>query len=129
MVQAPVLALPNFTKKFIVEADASGSGLGAVLTQDSHPIAFYNKALSIHALGQSTYEKELMAIVKAIHKWRIYLLGRKFLICTDHRSLKYLLEQRITTPDQQKWIIKLMGFDYDIEYKQGHENKVADALS
>ena len=70
-----------------------------------------------------------MAIVKAIHKWRIYLLSRKFLISTDHHSLKYLLEQWITTPDQQKWIVKLMGFDYEIEYKQGNENKAADALS
>ena len=129
MVQAPVLALPNFTKKFIVEADASGNGLGAVLTQDGRPIAFYSKALSIHALGRSINEKKLMAIVKAIHKWRIYLLSRKFLISTDHHSLKYLLEQWITTPDQQKWIVKLMGFDYEIEYKQGNENKAADALS
>jgi len=129
LVQAPVLALSNFTKKFIVEDNASGNGLGAVLTQDDRPIAFYSKALSIHASGRSTYEKELMAIVKAVHKWRSYFLGRKFLICTDHRSLKYLLEHQITTPDQQKWIVKLMGFDYEVEYKQGCENKAPDALS
>ena len=117
MVQAPIFSLPNFTKKFIVEDDASSSGLGAVLTQDNHPIAFYSKALSIHALGWSTYKKELMAIVKVVRKRRSYFLGHKFLIRTDHHSLKYLLEQWITTLDQQKWIVKLMGFDYEIEYK------------
>ena len=92
MVQAPIFALPNFTKKFIVEDDASSSGLGAVLTQDGHPIAFYSKALSIHALGWSTYKKELMAIVKVVHKRRSYFLGHKFLIRTNHHRLKYLLE-------------------------------------
>ena len=68
LVQAPVLALSNFTKKFIIEDNASGNGLGAILIQGNHPIAFYSKALSIHASGRSTYEKELRAIVKAIHK-------------------------------------------------------------
>jgi hypothetical protein len=86
-------------KKFIVESDASGGGLDVVLMQDKHPIAFYSKAISRRALGRFTYEKELMAIVHAVHKWRNYLLGIKFQIRMDHRSLKYLLEQRITTMD------------------------------
>ena len=129
MVQAPVLALPNFSKLFIVEADASGNGLGAVLMQEGHPIAFYSKAISERALGRSTYEKELMAIVHFILKWLSYLIGWRFRIRTDHRSLKYLLEQRITTIDQQRWIAKLMGFDYEIEYRPSCDNKAADALS
>uniref|UniRef100_A0A2N9H8H7 RNA-directed DNA polymerase n=1 Tax=Fagus sylvatica TaxID=28930 RepID=A0A2N9H8H7_FAGSY len=129
MVQAPVLVLPNFAKTFVVEADASGGGLGAVLMQGDRPIAFYSKAISLRALGRSTYEKELMAIVHSVHKWRNYLLGRRFQIRTDHRSLKYLLEQRVTTMDQQRWIVKLMGFDYEIVYRPGRDNKAADALS
>jgi hypothetical protein len=78
MVQAPILALPDFTKKFVIEADASGKGLGAVLMQDDKPIAFFSKAISQRASGRSTYEKELMAIVHSVLKWRNYLTGRQF---------------------------------------------------
>ena len=129
MVQAPVLMLPDFSKQFVVETDASGTGLGAVLMQEGRPVAYYSKAISGKALGRSTYEKELMAIVLSVNQWRNYLVGRRFRIRTDHRSLKYLLEQRISTMDQQKWIVKLMGYDYDIEYRPGRENMAADALS
>lgn len=96
---------------------------------EKRPIAFYSKAISSHVLGRSVYEKELMAIVHAVRKWRNYLLRRIFLIRTDHRRLKYLLEQRVTIMEQERWIVKLLGFDYWIEYQPGKENKVADALS
>ena len=81
------------------------------------------------ALHLSTYEKELLALVTAVHKWRPYLLGRPFIIKTDHQSLKYILEQRIATPAQQKWLTKLLGYLFVVEYKKGIKNKVADALS
>ena len=64
-----------------------------------------------------------------MQKWEQYLLGRPFIIKTDQKSLKHLLEQKITTPFQQFWLSKLMGFDYIIQYKSGAENTVADALS
>ncbi|KAA8517478.1 hypothetical protein F0562_017771 [Nyssa sinensis] len=77
----------------------------------------------------STYEKEMLALVLAVQKWRPYLLGRQFIVRTDQRSLQYLWSQRISTAAQQRWLYKLMGFDFIIEYKKGKENVVADALS
>ena len=64
-----------------------------------------------------------------MHKWRPYLLGRPFIIKIDQQSLNYILEQRIATPPQQKLLTKLLGYLFVVEYKQGCENKVADALS
>ncbi|XP_017425527.2 transposon Ty3-G Gag-Pol polyprotein [Vigna angularis] len=126
---APVLSLPNFQQPFHIKCDASGKGVGAVLMQGKKPIAFFSKALSEGALSKSIYEKELMALVLAIQHWRPYLLGQRFIVHTDQRSLRYLLEQRITTHNQQNWIAKLLGYDFEIIYKVGTTNRVADALS
>ena len=105
----PVLALPDFSQPFLVECDASSYGIGAVLIQASRPIAFHSQALKGKSIHLSTYEKELLALAKAVKKWRPYLLGKPFVIKTDHQSLKHLLEQRIGTPMQQKLITKLLG--------------------
>ncbi|GJZ29099.1 retrotransposon-related protein [Tanacetum coccineum] len=129
MVEAPVLKLPNFNELFVIETDASQTGIGAVLQQGGHPVSYYSKSLATRHQTLSTYEKELLSVIQALNKWRGYLLDRHFKIKTDHFSLKYLLEQRITTPSQMKWLPKLMGFDYDILYKKGSENKADDALS
>ncbi|GKB74330.1 putative mitochondrial protein [Tanacetum coccineum] len=129
MLQAPVLALPDFQKTFMVETDASGKGIGAVLQQDGHPISFLSKTLSPKHQALSTYEKEFLAVLMALDGWKGYLLDRHFKIKTDHFSLKYLLGQRLTTPFQTKWLPKLLGYDYEISYKKGSDNCVADALS
>uniref|UniRef100_A0A2N9IF31 Integrase catalytic domain-containing protein n=1 Tax=Fagus sylvatica TaxID=28930 RepID=A0A2N9IF31_FAGSY len=106
--QPPCLALPDFSKTFVVECDASSYGIGVVLMQEGRPLAFYSQALKGKALFLSTYEKELMALVLSVKKWRPYLFGQNFVIKTDQQSLKHLLEQRIGTPMQQKWISKLL---------------------
>jgi hypothetical protein len=129
LTSPPVLRLPDFTQQFVIECDASGIGLGAILLQQNQPIAYFSEALKGSALLLSTYEKEMLAIVKAIKKWRPYLLGKPFIVRTDHKSLKYLLEQQITTPAQTRWLPKLLGYDYKIEYKRGPENQGADSLS
>lgn len=92
-------------------------------------MAFQSQALKGKALSLSTYEKGLLALVLAIKKWRTYLLGSRFTIRIDHQSLKYLLEQRVDTPAQKKWLTKLMGYDFIVEYRSGRENMAADALS
>ena len=127
--ESPVLALPDFTKEFVVECDASGSGIGAVLQQDGHPIAFFSRTLAVRHVKLAAYERELIGLSKAVLHWRPYLWGRRFLIRTDHYSLKYLLEQRLSTSPQVHWISKLLGFDFSVEFRSGMTNKVADAPS
>ncbi|GJV00143.1 retrotransposon-related protein [Tanacetum coccineum] len=129
MITPPILALPDFSSTFIIETDASSQGIGVVLMQHGHPIAFIRKTLSPKNLMLSTYERVLLVVIHAVQKWNNYLLDKHFIIKTDQESLKYLLEHKLTTHFQQKWVSKLLGFDYEIQYKKGVENKVADALS
>jgi len=128
-VSAPVLSLPDFSKPFILETDASAVGIGAVLAQDGHPIAYFSKKLSNCLQQQFSYVRELYAITEAVAKFRHYLIGHHFVIRTDQRSLKHLQDQTIQTPEQEAWLPKLLGFSYAIEYKPGPTNAAADALS
>lgn len=89
-----VLALLYFPKSFLIECDASGGEIWAILMQDKKPITYYSKALGVKNLAKYAYEKELMAVVLAIQHWIPYLLGRKFMVSTDQKSLKQLLRQR-----------------------------------
>lgn len=129
MTTPPVLLMPNFNVPFEVECDAAGRGIGAVLMQKRQPIAFFSKALSDGNLSKSVYEMELMALVLSIQHWRHYLLGKEFVVYTDHKSLKHFLQQRISSPDQQCWLAKLLRYQFEVKYKPGPENKAVDALS
>ncbi|KAL4367918.1 hypothetical protein GQ457_05G016100 [Hibiscus cannabinus] len=127
--QAPVLVLPDFKKVFTVETDASEMGVGAVLSQKGKPLAFFSRGLGVRHQGLSVYEKEMMAVLMAVKKWSPYLIGRHFKIKTDHQSLKFLAENQAITPSQQKWVVKMMGYDYEVQYRKGINNIVADVLS
>ena len=129
MVSVPVLAMPDFSKPFVIEKDASDFELGAVLLQEYRLVAFFSQTLGPQAQQKSIYEKELMAIVFAVAKWRPYILGIRFIVQTDQQSLKFLIEQRVIGNEYQKWITKLMSYDFDIQYRSGASNKAADALS
>ncbi|GJW56811.1 retrovirus-related pol polyprotein from transposon TNT 1-94 [Tanacetum coccineum] len=126
---APILSLPNFTQEFVVEADASDYGIWAVLLQYNRLINYFFRKLGPRMRAAATYQKELFAIVEVVYKWRQYLVGRRFKIRTDHKSIKELMQQVIQTPIQQKYVWKLMGFDFVVEYKPRVANQVADALS
>jgi len=129
MCTTHVLVLLDFTKTFVLECDAPGKGIGAVLMQDGRTLAFTRKQLLERYLGQSIYEKEMLVILHVVDLWHPYILGKCFQIKTDHLSLKYFLEQRISSPEQQNWVTKLFGYDYEIIYKKCRENMVVDDLS
>lgn len=129
LVSAPVLALTNFSKTFTIETDASDTGIGAVLSQEGHPVAFVSRALGPKTRGLSTYEKEYLAILLVVDQWRSYLQHGEFLILTDHHSLMHITDQRLHTPWQHKAFTKLLGLQYRIAYRKGAHNAAADALS
>lgn len=129
MASTPVLALPNFAEVFTVETDASDVGLGAVLMQKGQPLAYLSKALSEKNKHLSIYDKEFMALIMAVERWRSYLQYQEFVILTDHQSLCYLESQQLQSDLQRKAMSKLMGLQFRIVYRKGRENLAADALS
>lgn len=109
MVQTPVLALPNFQRPFASETDARDTGVGAVLVQEGHPVAYMSKAFGVKNEKLSTYEKEILAVMMAVDKWRPYLQRGPFEIIIDHKSLCTLGEQQLDTELQRKPMSKLVG--------------------
>ena len=116
MTSLPMLALPNFSKEFMIETNASSFGVGAVLMQEGRLIAFYSQKLKPTARTRSVYERELMAIVFAIKKWRPYIIGKQFVVRTNQHSLCFLLEQRVIEAEYQKLILNLMPYNFTIQY-------------
>ncbi|XP_071681819.1 uncharacterized protein [Lolium perenne] len=123
------IPMPDFDEPFVVDYDASGIGFGAVLHQGEGPLAFFSRPFAARHHKLAAYERELIGLVQAVRHWRAYLWGRTFRVRTDHYSLKFLLDQRLSTVPQHQWISKLFGFDFTVEYRPGRLNTVADALS
>jgi len=90
LTNAPVLALPNFEDLFEVECDASGVGIGVVLSQNGRPLAYFSEKLNEAQRRYSTYDKEFLALIRALDHWRHYLLPKEFILHSDHEALKYL---------------------------------------
>ena len=129
MCKAPILETPYFTKTFIVECDASGNGIGAMLMQEGHLIAFKSHPIKGKNLKNPIYEKEMLEILHSLKKWCPYLIGIHFKVKIDHDILKYILEQRLSLEEKQKWVTKMLGYDFEIIYKKWKKKFVADALS
>lgn len=86
------IIVTKFQYSFVIETDASSHGIGVVLSQQGHPLAFVNKALGVKNRGLSMYEKEYLAILMAMDQWRTYLQHDEFIIYTDQQSLSHLSE-------------------------------------
>ncbi|KAL4354178.1 hypothetical protein GQ457_06G015620 [Hibiscus cannabinus] len=127
--KAPLLTLPDFNKTFKIECDASGLGIGAVLTQEGRPVAYFSEKLNGATLNYPTYDKEMYALIRALETWQHYLLPKEFIIHTDHEALKHIKSQHKLNKRHAKWVEFLESFPYMIKYKKGKENIVADALS
>nr|GFD02805.1 putative reverse transcriptase domain-containing protein [Tanacetum cinerariifolium] len=126
---APILALPEGSKNFVVYCDASYKSLGAVLMQKEKVIAYASRQLKVHEKNYTTHDLELGAVVFALKMWRHYLYGTKCVVFTDHKSLQHILDQKELNMRQQRWLELLSDYDCEIRYHPGKANVVAGALS
>ena len=110
MCKAPVLTTLDFTKTFVVECDALGNAIGIVFMQEGRPISFESSPIKGNDLHKPIYEKEMLAILHALKQWRPYLIGRHFKVKTNHDSLKYFLEQRLSSKEKEKWVTMMLGY-------------------
>ncbi|KAK8940812.1 hypothetical protein KSP39_PZI010806 [Platanthera zijinensis] len=129
LTTAPVLSSPSGTEGFEVYSDASGSGLGCVLLQHGSVIAYGSRQLKVHERNYPVHDLELAAVIFALKLWRHYLYGVRVDIYTDHKSLKYLLDQKDLNMRQRRWMEFLGDYTFKIHYVPGKGNAVADALS
>ena len=129
LTNALILALSNFFKSFEIECDASNVGIGTILLQEGHTIAYFSEKLKDAIFNYSTYDKELYALVRALQTWQHYFLPKEFVIHSDHESLKHLKSQGKLNKRHARWVQFLEQFPYKIKHKQGKANVVADGIS
>lgn len=135
LTEAPVLVAPDFTKEFFLYTDASNEGIGAVLCQKDvngkeHPIRFASKSLNSAERNYATIEQEALAVHWAVTKFAEYFDGnRKFTVITDHNPLVWLMKARNWNKKLERWSLALSSYWFDVIYRKGKDNVVADALS
>ncbi|KAJ9535979.1 LOW QUALITY PROTEIN: hypothetical protein OSB04_un000855 [Centaurea solstitialis] len=133
LTSAPIIQPPDWSLPFELMCDVSDHALGAVLGQRKdgrlHAIHYASKTLDRAQLNYSTTEKELLAVVYAIEKFRTYLVGSKVVVYSDHAALRHLMSKKDAKPRLIRWILLLQEFDLEIKDKPGSENFVADHLS
>ncbi|CAL2238230.1 unnamed protein product [Prunus armeniaca] len=133
LTSAPIIIAPDWSLPFEIMCDASDFAIGAVLGQKKnklpHVIHYASRTLSDAQLNYFTTEKELLAVVFALEKFRSYLVGSKVIVYSDHAALRYLLTKKDAKPRLIRWILLLQEFDLEIRDKKGCENMVADHLS
>ncbi len=134
LVSSPTLRFPNFEREFILMTDASGVGVGVILSQidendKEYVVGYASRALSSEERNYSTTEKECLAVLYGIKYFRCYLHGNHFTVITDHGSLTWLINLRDANGRLARWALQLQGFHYTIKHRPGREHANADALS
>jgi hypothetical protein len=134
--EEPVLVMPDQTKPFQIESDASKYATGAVLTQldsngDRHPVSFISKTLSPTERNYEIYDRELLAIIRALEEWRHYIQGspHSTIVFSDHKNLTYYREAKKLNRRQARWSLYLSEFDVKLVHLPGHKMVQSDALS
>src|SRR6476620_9142578 len=120
-----LLAYPNFNKPFDIHTDASLLQLGACISQDGQPIAFYSQKLNLAQTQYTTTERELLSIVEVLKEFRNILLGQQIHVHTDHENLMY---KTFNSDRVMLWRLYIEGFTPDLKYIKGEHNVVADTL-
>ena len=131
LVQAPVLAYPCFeptAKEFVLQTDASAVGLGAILEQNDHVIAYASCLLTSSERNYSVIQQKCLAIVFGLKQFRHYLLGKSFRLYTDHAPLQWLAEQKMEGM-LSRWALAMQEYTFKVVYCKGSSNANADALS
>ena len=119
LTTAPILKITDPTKDFVLCTNACNEGLGGVLTQEGHVIAYDWRNLKTHEKNYATYDLELDAFIHALKMWRHYLIGRKFELMSDNINLKYLLVQQNLNARQARWLAFLNDYDFEITHIKG----------
>ena len=133
LVEAPIMAKPDWNKEFKIMCDASDYAMGAVLRQRTdkvfRAIYYASKTFNEAQENYSTTEKEMLAIVFACEKFRPYILGSHIIIHTDHAAIKYLMAKKEAKPRLIRWVLLLQEFDLEIKDKKGCDYVIANHLS
>lgn len=133
LTSSPILASPDFSKEFIIQTDASDTGLGAILYQQcdgiEHPVAYASRTLNKTERKYSTTEKELLGVIFGVEKFRGYVEGTHFTLETDHSSLQYLSKLSNPSGRLARLSLRLSQFDFEIKHRKGTTMVISDALS
>ena len=121
--------LPNFKKVLKAKCDASNSGIGAMLSQEDKPIAFFSEKLSDARKKYSTHDKEFYAIYQASYHWSQYSLFKPFVLYLDHEALKFINHQHKLNCRHATWVEFLQAYNFTIKHKASVQNVVVDAFS
>jgi len=129
LTSAPIPVILDVGKPFEVYCDASHLGLGCVLMQEKKAMTYASRQLKVHERNYPTHDLELAAIVFVLKIWRHYLCGAQFCVFSDHKSLKYLFNQKELSMRQRRWMEFLKDYDFELLYHLGKANVMVDALS